>query len=157
MNKNGTLVILNDLKKERDRIEKKYFEQKNKKVSNLENILYILGYTGVFGGACVLCPADIAACSLLLLSYGIGVPLTYSYYLFGKENKLKKQLQNIDKNIDELELDIINLCSTSCYDNEENCFVYEGDVILDSDDNLNIGSYNEKYNQDESGPSLRLK
>ena len=80
MNKKGTLVILNDLKNEREMIKKKYTEQKNKRFSDKQTLLYVAGFWLIFAGACLVCPTNMLASSLSLISYGLGVTCTYCYY-----------------------------------------------------------------------------
>lgn len=157
MSKNGSLVILNDLKKERKEIEKKYNEQRNKKFTDRQTTIYALGFAGIFGVACVVCPDNMIACSSMFVGYGFGVPFTYACCLFTKEEKLRKKLEQIDKDINSLELDIAALCTNHRYNPKENCFEYEGHVILDRNNNLDMEVYTDEYTQEESGPSLRLR
>ena len=49
MNKRGAIVILNDLKKEREDVKKQYEEQKKKKFTDKHAMLYCIGFAGVFG------------------------------------------------------------------------------------------------------------
>ena len=157
MSKSGSLVVLNDLKKEREEIEKKYNEQKNKKFTDKQTLLYCFGFSLIFGFACVVCPDNMMACASMFVGYGLGVPFTYAYFLFSKEDKLRKKLLQIDKNIENLELDIVSLCSSHHFDEKDKSFVYEGNVFLDNNLNLNTSLYNEEYVQEEKGPSLRLR
>ena len=79
MSKSGSLVVLNDLKKEREEIEKKYNEQKNKKFTDKQTLLYCFGFSLIFGFACVVCPDNMMACASMFVGYGLGVPFTYAY------------------------------------------------------------------------------
>ena len=157
MNKKGTLVILNDLKNEREIIDKKYLEQKNKKFSEKQTLIYVAGFWIVLAGTCLVCPTNIVASSISLLSYGLGVPCTYSYLKNSKEEKLRKQLIDIDRKMDDLILDLNSLSDNHYYDEKEKCFVYEGNIIMDKQNNISIQSFDEEYLQEESDFVLKRK
>ena len=58
MNKSGDIVILNDLKKEREDVKKQYEEQKKKKFTDKHAILYCIGFAAVLVATCIICPAN---------------------------------------------------------------------------------------------------
>lgn len=157
MNKKGTLVILNDLKNERDMVEKKYTEQKNKRFSDKQTLLYVAGFWLIFAGACLVCPTNMVASSLSLISYGLGVPCTYCYLKNSKEEKLRKQLDDIDRKMGNLILDLNSLSDNHYYDDKEKCFVYEGEVIMDKQNNISIQSHEEDCVQEGNNFVLKRK
>ena len=132
MNKNGTLVILNDLKKKRKDIEVKYNVQKNKKFTDKQACLYALGFLGVFAVTCVVCPTNMYACASIFVGYGLGIPVTYAYCLFSKEEKLRKEINNVDKEIKKLELELVDINVKHQYDVEKKGMVLSNSRVKET-------------------------
>ena len=59
MSKNGAVIILNDIKKERNLIEDKYNKQKNKKISIREKLIYIFGLVTLFCLSCMFIASNV--------------------------------------------------------------------------------------------------
>ena len=106
MNKNGAIIILNDLKKERDLIENKYNKIKNKIPTLPEKLLYLFGACVIFCIACIVYPTSIPKILLTIIGYGVSIPAIYNYVKFNKEHNLKKELDKKNKTIKKVELEI---------------------------------------------------
>lgn len=102
MGKNAAVVLLNDIKKDRDLIEKDYIKQKNRKFREKHILFYSLGFLALLGGSCLIIPTKMSLATLLFVSYGIGVPLGFLIDKTIKENKLKYDLERHDKLIKQL-------------------------------------------------------
>ena len=157
MNKNGTLVILNDLKKKKSEVEKKYNEQKNKKFTDKQASLYTLGFIGVFGVACTICPTNMYACCTMFVGYGLGIPFTYAYCLFSKEEKLRKELDILNKNIKSLEFELTGFDVKHHYINEKKGVFFVNPKVKEKKEYPLMDSVEEEYVQEESGPVLKRK
>lgn len=156
MSKNGALVIFNDLKKKRDDVEEKYKKQKNKKFTDNQILLYAFGFVCVLGATCFVFPTNMIAASAVLVGYGLGVPFTYSFVQFNKEEKLRLELNKLNKQIDRLELELVGIRVNHHYVDEKRGFVFEENDVL-GNSSQNKGSYDEEYIQEESGPVLKRK
>jgi hypothetical protein len=157
MNKSGDIVILNDLKKEREDVKKQYEEQKKKKFTDKHAILYCIGFAAVLVAACIICPANFYACSSIMVGYGFGVPCTYAYCLFSKEEKLKRKLDKLNKDVDKLEFKLVGIKVNHHYIDQDKGFVLKENGIVKNKPVINSVMCDEDYVQEESGPSLKLK
>lgn len=151
MSKNGAVIILNDLKKEKNLIEYKYNKQKRKKISIKEKLIYIFGFVGIFCLCCMFIPANFPLVALTLGGYAIGLPLIYSYIEFSKELNLKRKLDKLNKTIDTLEFELNGIQVKHQYINESKPFIIEN-----KENKSYIPSYTEEE-QKEEGPKLRLR
>lgn len=143
MSKNGAIIILNDIKKERDLIEIKYNKQKNKKISIKEKLIYIFGFVGLFGLACMFFPASLPQVALAFTGYGLGVPLIYSYIEFSKEQKLKRELDKKNKLIKKLEFELDGIQIKKTYIDNEQKFKQNyklNDTIYVENENIDLES-----------------
>lgn len=157
MSKSGGIVILNDLKRERDNVKKQYDEQKKKKFTDKQTTLYCIGFAGLFVFTCAFCPTNMIACASILVAYGFGVPCTYAYCLFSKEEKLKNKLNKLNKNIDKLEFELVGIKVNHHYIDRDKGFILEEKGIASNKPIINSVICDEDYVQEESGPNLRLK
>ena len=151
MSKNGAVIILNDLKKEKNIIEYKYNKQKTKKISIKEKLIYIFGFVGIFCLSCMFIPANFPLVALTLGGYAIGLPLIYSYIEFSKELNLKRKLDKLNKTIETLEFELNGIQVKHQYVNNPKQFVVEN-----KQNKTYIPSYTEEE-QKEEGPKLRLR
>lgn len=152
MSKNGAIIILNDLKKDRDALETKYTKQKNKRITVKEKLIYIFGFVALFTLACMFYPASLPKVALSLAGYAIGVPFIYSYIEFSKEQKLKRELDKLNKTIDTLEFELNGIQVKHQYINDTKQFIVENKP-------KNNKTYIPTYNEEElieEGPKLRL-
>lgn len=152
MSKNGAIIILNDLKKDRDAIEAKYTKQKNKKITIKEKLIYIFGFVGLFLISCLFYPASLPMVALTLGGYAIGVPFIYSYIEFSKEQNLKRQLDNKNKQINKLEFELNGIQVKHQYISDPKQFIVNGKP---NNNKTYIPTYNEEELIEE-GPKLRL-
>lgn len=157
MNKRGAIVILNDLKKEREDVKKQYEEQKKKKFTDKHAMLYCIGFVGVFGATCIICPANFYACVSILVGYGFGVPCAFAYSLFSKEEKLKRKLNELNKDIDKLEFELVGIKVNNHYIDQDKGFVLEENRIVNNKPTINSVICDEEPVQEESGPVLKRK
>lgn len=157
MNKRGAIVILNDLKKEREDVKKQYEEQKKKKFTDKQATLYCIGFAGVFVATCIICPANFYACSSIMVGYGFGVPCTYAYCLFSKEEKLKRKLNELNKDIDKLEFELVGIKVNHHYIDQDKGFVLEENRIVNNKPIINSVICDEESVQEENGPVLKRK
>ena len=153
MSKNASVILLNDLKKDKKIIEQKYNKQKNKKINIKEKLIYIFGFTGAFLVSCFYYPASLGKVMFTLLGYAIGTPLIYSYIQFGKEIKLKNKLDNINKEIDKLEFEVNGIELNQTYIKENQTFIIDNTHHNQIQNNQN--TYNDDFEQ-EKGPKLTL-
>lgn len=154
MSKNGAIIILNDLKKQRDTLETKYTKQKNKRITIKEKLIYIFGFVGIFCIACMFFPVSIIKVALALGGYAIGVPLIYSYIEFSKELKLKKELDKKNKIIEKLEFELEGIQVKHNYIQDQKEFIIADKIqknLLNKQETIN-----EEY-QEEIGPKLTLR
>lgn len=156
MSKNGALVILNDLKKRRNEVEEKYKKQKNKKFTDNQVLLYSFGFVFILGGTCFVFPINMIAAVFVLAGYGLGVPFSYSFVQFNKEEKLKDELRKLNKQIDRLELELVGIRVNHHYIDEKRGFVFEENEKLSKTEVKNE-LYEEEQFQEESGPVLKRK
>ena len=152
MSKNGAVIILNDIKKERNLIEDKYNKQKNKRVSIKEKLIYIFGFVALFCLSCMFIASNFPLVVLTLGGYAIGVPLIYSYIEFSKELNLKRKLDKLNKTIDNLEFELNGIQVKHQYVNNPKQFIVESK----QNNKPFIPTYNEEE-QPEEGPKLRLR
>ena len=152
MSKNGAVIILNDLKKDRDTLETKYTKQKNKRITVKEKLIYILGFVALFIVECMFIPANFPLVALTLGGYALGVPFIYSYIEFSKEQKLKKELDKLNKTIEKLEFELNGIQVKHQYISDTKQFIVENKPN-------NHKPYIPTYNEEElieEGPKLRL-
>lgn len=154
MSKNGAIIILNDIKKERDIIEQKYTKQKNKKVTTKEKLIYIFGFIGLFCIACMFFPASFGMVALTLGGYAFGVPFIYSYLAFAKEQKLKKQLEAKNKIISKLEFELNGIQVKHNYIDNTKQFIHKNQISNNKEEKK---TYTLEEPLLEDGPKLRLK
>jgi hypothetical protein len=157
MSKNGAIVILNDFKKRRDEIEMKYKEQKTKKITKKHIFIYSLGFICAFGVACFTFPTSIVVSSCILAGYGLGVPFTYSFVQYNKEENLKNELNRFNKQIDKLELELTGINVNHHYVDENRGFVFDKNGVPFKNTNLESGYIDDTIKQEESGPILKRK
>lgn len=157
MNKSGDIVILNDLKKERDNVKKQYEVQKKKKFTDKQAVLYCIGFAGVFVASCFICPANFYVCVSIMVGYGFGVPFTYAYCLYSKEEKLKRKLNKLNKDIDKLEFELVGIKVNNHYIDQDKGFVLEENRIVNNKPTINSVICDEEPVQEESGPVLKRK
>lgn len=157
MNKRGAIVILNDLKKEREDVKKQYEEQKKKKFTDKHAMLYCIGFVVVFGATCIICPANFHACASILVGYGFGVPCAFAYSLFSKEEQLKRKLNKLNKDIDKLEFELAGIKVNHHYIDQDKGFVLEENKIVNNKPIINSVICDEEPVQEESGPVLKRK
>ena len=152
MSKNATIIILNDLKKNRDSLETKYSKQKNKRATVKEKLIYILGFVALFIVACMFYPSSLTKVALSLAGYTLGVPFIYSYIEFSKEQKLKRELDKLNKTIEKLEFELNETQVKHQCINETKQFIVENKPN-------NHKPYIPTYNEEElieEGAKLRL-
>lgn len=157
MSKNGAIVILNDFKKRRDEFERKYKEQKNKKFTDTQVLLYSFGFIGILGATCFIFPTNMLAASCVLVGYGLGVPFTYSFVQYNKEENLKNELNKYNKQIDRLELELNGIKVNHHYVDEKRGFVFDENDIPYKNTNLENECIDDMISQEESGPVLKRK
>ena len=157
MSKNGALVILNDLKKRRDELQDKYIKQRNKKFTDNQVLLYTFGFVCVLGATCFVFPTNMIGASCILVGYGLGVPFTYSFVQYNKEENLKNELNKYNKQIDRLELELTGIKVNHHYVDEKRGFVFNENGVPCNDINLESEHVEDINILEESGPVLKRK
>ena len=157
MSKNASVILLNDLKKKKDEIEKKYQKLKNKKPTKLGISLYVLGIIATLIPSMIfLSEISMVLVGATIMTYSLGVPFIYCGIEASKEIKLENELKKYNAKIDRFELEINGIQVKHHYIDEKRGFVFEENEGLRNSD-VKIKLCEEEHIQEESGPILRRK
>lgn len=160
MSKNASIIILNELKKKRDEVEKKYQKQRNKKISKLGISLYTLAFLATTTIPIILLPEiSMALVGGLALAYNLIVPFTYFGIEASKEIKLENELKKYNKKIDRLELEINGIQVNHHYISSPESYLVSENEMVYKKNNVNqmVSENNNGYIQEECGPVLKRK